>query len=380
MSVAPKLLHPAAGVLYKRPFTRRRFVYQCLNPSTGSRGSRGRGFQLPRVASVPYQPINVDYLEEEFNGIGHGVRFEGIGDECAAKLRLENGGSAIVMFPSGLITSYKSPMWHGGSLELLHSSVCEDENGDVIVRGGVSLALDCGSIRLDDVCWTLHDVKGNPRESIQVELISRAAEGKVELKYIVTLGEDMLTSELVVSNNEESAIQLKGSVLSHLTVSTPEATYAIGLEGSDFYSRAPFSSSYSIVPPDYGQGSGSGLRRTWNGILPGWGKSKEKESEEEVEGEEGEETDNYKQLTEEMSRIYTSAPRNFTIIDRGRRNSVVVGRDGFDELYMFSPGSNHVYYGEYSFICVGHSAMLKSILLEPHQVWRGSQSLFNPNL
>ena len=128
----------------------------------------------------------------------------------------------------------------------------------------------------------------------------------------------MLRSELIVSNNEQTAIQLKGSVLSHLTVSTPEATYAIGLEGSDFYSRAPCSSSYSIVPPDYGQGSGSGLGRTLNGILSGWGKSKEKESEEEVEGEEGEETDNYKQLTEEMSRIYTSAPRNFTIIDRVR--------------------------------------------------------------
>ena len=30
---------------------------------------------------------------------------------------------------------------------------------------------------------------------------------------------------------------------------------------------------------------------------------------------EGEENNNYKHLTEKMSRIYTSAPRNFTIID-----------------------------------------------------------------
>ncbi|KAJ1398344.1 hypothetical protein SESBI_31184 [Sesbania bispinosa] len=35
-----------------------------------------REFPLPSVASVPYQPINFDYLEEEFNG--HGVTFEGV--------------------------------------------------------------------------------------------------------------------------------------------------------------------------------------------------------------------------------------------------------------------------------------------------------------
>ncbi|CAK9319747.1 unnamed protein product [Citrullus colocynthis] len=379
MSVTPKLLHPPTGIPYERPFTcRRRFVCHCLHRSTGSRRSGGRGFRLPGVASVPYQPINVDYLEEEFNGQGHGVTFEGIGDECVAKLRLDNGGSAILMFPSGLITSYKSPMWHGGSLELLHSSVSEDNNGDVVVQGGVSLALDCGSNRLEDVSWALHNVTGNPRESIQMELISRASEGMVELKYTVTLGEDMLTSELTVCNNKKTSLELKGCVLSHMTVSTPEATFAIGLEGSDFHSMPPFSSKSAIIPPDYyGQGSSSGLTKTLKGILSGWGKSNQRDSEEEIEGEE---TDNSKQLMEQMSRIYTSAPRNFTIIDRGRRNSVVVGRDGFDELYIFSPGSNHVYYGEYSYICLGQSAMLKPILLEPQQVWRGSQYLYNPNL
>lgn len=250
------------------------------------------------------------------------MTFEGIGDECVAKLRLDNGGSAILMFPSGLITSYKSPMWHGGSLELLHSSVSEDNNGDVVVQGGVSLALDCGSNRLEDVSWALHNVTGNPRESIQMELISRASEGMVELKYTVTLGEDMLTSELTVCNNKKTSLELKGCVLSHMTVSTPEATFAIGLEGSDFHSMPPFSSKSAIIPPDYyGQGSSSGLTQTLKGILSGWGKSNQRDSEEEIEGEE---TDNYKQLMEQMSRIYTSAPRNFTIIDRVRNILLLV--------------------------------------------------------
>lgn len=155
----------------------------------------------------------------------------------------------------------------------------------------------------------------------------------IDLKYTVTLGEDMLTSELIIcNNNKQKSIELKGSVLSHLTVSTPEATYAIGLEGSDFYSRPPFSSNSAIIPPDYGQrnrnsSSSSGLSQTFKGIVSGWGKSKsqsQSDGEEEIEGgEEGEETDNYKQLMEQMSRIYTNAPRNFTIIDRVR-NALLV--------------------------------------------------------
>lgn len=169
MSLPSKLLQPPPTIPYTRLSTSPRpFFCHCLHPSTPSSRGGGRAFPLPGVASLPYQPINVDYLEEEFNGQGHGVTFEGIGDECLAKLRLENGGSAILMFPSGLITSYKSPMWHGGSLELLHSSVSEDKNGDVVVQGGVSVALDYGTHRLEDVSWDLHNVEGNPRESIQV--------------------------------------------------------------------------------------------------------------------------------------------------------------------------------------------------------------------
>lgn len=65
---------------------------------------------------------------------------------------------------------------------------------------------------------------------------------------------------------------------------------------------------------------------------------------------------------------------------QGRRNSVVVGREGFDELYMFSPGSNHDLYGQYAYICVGQAAVLKPIIIGSEEVWRGGQHLHNPNL
>lgn len=158
---------------------------------------------------------------------------------------------------------------------------------------------------------------------MQVELICTDAEDMVELKYTVTLEEDVLSSELVISNSKSSPLRLTGSVLSHLTVSSPDATFAIGLEGSNFFGRRPFFSNFSIIPPDFGQRNEFGFGQLWNQMSL-WGprngnnvggetKSNESETEEEIVGEED---DGYKHLREQMSRIYTSAPRNFTVIDR----------------------------------------------------------------
>lgn len=152
---------------------------------------------------------------------------------------------------------------------------------------------------------------------MQVELISRDLENMVEVKYIVTLEEDILSSELVVSNSKSSLLQLTGSIVSHLTVSTPDATYAIGLEGSNFFNRPPFLSNFGIIPPDFGQKNESGFGQLWgqqrNPNTDEAAESSQREREEEMAGEED---DNYKHLTQELSLIYTSAPRTFTVIDR----------------------------------------------------------------
>ncbi|KAF7819291.1 protein NDH-DEPENDENT CYCLIC ELECTRON FLOW 5 [Senna tora] len=342
-----------------------------------------REFPLPLVASVPYQPINVDYLEGEFSG--HGVTFEGVGDSCVAKMELENGSTVTLMLPSGLITSYKSPMWHGEKMELLHTTVSEGENGEAIIQGGVSLNFNFQTDDDDDEVlwsptnWVLHDIKGNSEESIQVELINRTSEDMVELKYIVTLREDVLLSELEASNSRSLPLQMTGSILSHLTVSTPDATYAVGLERSNYCSKPPLASDFFLSPPDLGQEEGLG-NKIWNLLsqkqnFPQWESSQ-------IEGEEEdtEETDNYKHLGEQISLIYTNAPRNFTVIDRGRRNSVLIGRNGFDEMYLFSPGSGVEMYSKDAYICVGQAAHLKPILLSPKHVWKGGQRIHNPNL
>ncbi|KAL5544177.1 hypothetical protein UlMin_007961 [Ulmus minor] len=312
--------------------------------------------ELISVASIPYQPINVDHLETEFSG--HGVIFEGIGDDCVAKMGLENGSSAILMLPSGLITSYKAAMWHGDTDEMLQSSVAEEDDGGAAVQGGVSLALNIASsdgVSWSPSHWALQNIRGNSQVSIQVELVSTNSGNMVEAKSTVTLQEDVISSEIVISNSKSSSIRLTGCVLS----------------------------DFGLVPPDFGQKNEFGSTQLLNQIAF-WRsgsqsndeeKNSNQRSEEEIEGEE---TDNYKHLRDQMSLIYTSAPRNFTVIDNFL--FCILAREGFDELYMLSPGSGHELFSKYAYVCVGQSAMLKPLIVEPEEVLRVAQHLHNPNL
>lgn len=241
---------------------------------------------LTSVFSSSSMP-NSDYKEK-------GNKFDtGAGETCIAKLKLDNGSSANVMLTRGMITSYKVRVWHGGKVELLHTWV-EQEEEDVVVRGGVSSTFSSSDSDDDETNeWRLHGISGDSKDCVQMEL--RRSDKKIkeiEMKQIISLREETLSIELFVTNKGISPITLEGcSLVSYLTVSTPEATYAVGLEGSDFVETTPFLPRFGVV-----QG--------------------EEEEEEEKSGFGGEEENNYKQLNEEMSRIYTFAPKSFTIIDR----------------------------------------------------------------
>uniref|UniRef100_A0A803P2P6 Uncharacterized protein n=1 Tax=Cannabis sativa TaxID=3483 RepID=A0A803P2P6_CANSA len=103
------------------------------------------------------------------------------------------------MLPSGLITSYKAAMWHGGTDEMLHSSVFEEEKGSASIQGGVSLVLDFTTEYAHSwspTNWALKNISGNSQHSIQDQI---------------------------------------------------------------FFSRPPFSSNFGIVPPDFGQKMGFGF-------------------------------------------------------------------------------------------------------------------------
>ena len=107
----------------------------------------------------------------------------------------------------------------------------------------------------------------------------------VEVKYIVTLQEDVISSEIVISNSKSSSIRLTGCVL------------------SDFGQKNEFGSTQLLNQIAFWR---SGSQNNDDE------KNSNQRSEEEIEGEE---TDNYKHLRDQMSLIYTSAPRNLTVID-----------------------------------------------------------------
>lgn len=144
-----------------------------------------------------------------------------------------------------------------------------------------------------------------------MELISTSVHGHVGLKHIITLERDSFNSEILVSNLSTcSSVHLLGSTICHLAVSTPDACYAMGLEGSDFFVRPPFQGNFSIIPPDFTTATQQ------KNPYKFWPFNTTNDIKREVEPSSGEEDDNYKHLTQKFSRIYTSAPRSLTIIDR----------------------------------------------------------------
>ncbi|OEL28280.1 Protein NDH-DEPENDENT CYCLIC ELECTRON FLOW 5 [Dichanthelium oligosanthes] len=376
----------------------------CLSPNLGGGGSSSSRQRARLASSAAPQVralapataaeeaagpcpavVNVEYLAAEF--AGHGVSFEPVGGSCAVKMALRNGSVAHLLLPSGLVTSYKPAMWHGTVTEVIHTNVAEGPGGRAVIRGGVSVDLRCTGGDggwSPSGAWSLRDVRGNPTTSIEIELVSAAPGNAAAARCMVTLHPEALATELTVTNSAPSPMALSCGVSNHLRVSTPDATYALGLQGSDYRSVEPALSEFSIIPPGYRAAArqpaaGTTARHRWANrgfdmILSGG-----RDHGAAADKPDGEEDDDYKHMTEAMCRVYSHAPREFTIIDRGRRNSVRLHRRGFEELYVFSPGSQYQWYGKYAYVVVG-PAMLQPVVLGPGDTWQGAQYLRNPNL
>lgn len=160
---------------------------------------------------------------------------------------------------------------------------------------------------------------------MQVELVSVSPENMAQIKYLITLQEDCIGSELIISNPHSSALELSGSFISHLKVSTPDATYAVGLQGSNYRSKQPLTSEFCIIPPNRNRRRSAAPKSVLQHLLSRWGSNKGEDEDGQpnydgfstsAEESEGEEDDDQASMTEKMSRVYTSAPRQFTVIDR----------------------------------------------------------------
>ncbi|KAF9604512.1 hypothetical protein IFM89_007633 [Coptis chinensis] len=181
-------------------------------------------------------------------------------------MRLDNGSVAHRCSQAGLITTYKANMWHGSTLEVLHTIVSEGEGGAAVIQGGMFLNFRCtsqGGVPWSPDTWALHDVGGNAEDfidAVHVKLVSRNSDDMVEVKHIVTLHPDVLSSEVMITNYRSSALEV--TLLSHLSMSSPDATYVVGLEGSNYFSKPPFVSDYTIIPPKIESVTTGSLSRT----------------------------------------------------------------------------------------------------------------------
>ncbi|KAI4965260.1 hypothetical protein ZWY2020_054947 [Hordeum vulgare] len=166
------------------------------------------------------------------------------------------------------------------------------------------------------------------------------------------------------------------------TSARPTPPYAVRLQGSDYRGREPLLSEFSILPPDYYAAPSSSSSRSRAGsarldmLLSGGGGGAGGGA-----GAGREEDDNYKHLRGAVGRVYGHAPREFTVIDRVRPEELGLlwSRRGFEELYVFSPGSKYEWYGKFAYVCIG-PAMLEPVVLPPEPRGKGAQCIRNPNL
>ncbi|GLJ18069.1 hypothetical protein SUGI_0318790 [Cryptomeria japonica] len=319
---------------------------------------------------------DAEYLENEFGG--RGLKFSRIGGTCVAEMKVENGSSARIVLPYGLITSYQPFMWHGGCVEVLHTIVSSNS-----VQGGIGLVLnnnrDGSSWSARD--WVVQGVSAKPEDAVQVTLKCCNDDGMLSVKYVITLYDKLLTTAVLVENISSSPVELTSSVMTHLTASTPDGAYAVGLEGCSYCTEPPLPSEFNIVSnvkEEPKPSSGWSLMQQFFGT--------KENREEQVTGDSGAEskwvveTDDFAHLRNKMSRVYSTAREQMRFNDRGLRHTLILEKVGFEEFYLSSPGSNSTMYGKHCYICTGSASMLQPVVLSPGEEWRAAQMLQNPNI
>ncbi|KAH9331127.1 hypothetical protein KI387_003235, partial [Taxus chinensis] len=265
-----------------------------------------------KPSSVSYSMLNdAEYLENKFGG--RGLKFSRNRGTCLVQMTVENGSSARLVLPHGLITSYEPLMWHGGYVEVLHTIASANS-----LQGGIGLILnnaqDGSSWSATD--WVVHSVSAKPKDAIQVTLRCCNGDGMLSVKYVVTLYDKVLTTAVLVENISSSPVELTSSIMTHLTASTPDGAYAIGLKGCSYCTEPPLPSEFNIV---------SNIREE-SKPSPGWslmqnlfGKKEKRELETGDAGVESKwvvENDDIAHLRNKMSRVYSTSREQMRFNDK----------------------------------------------------------------
>lgn len=124
------------------------------------------------IAASSAAPISADVHEERFGQ--KGVSFKDAAGLSIVELKIENGSSARIVLQTGVVSSYKAAMWHGGVEEMLHTQVSASgiAQGPVI-SGGIVLSVSEfekaeESLLSTDQCWNVEEVTSDPSQYVQV--------------------------------------------------------------------------------------------------------------------------------------------------------------------------------------------------------------------
>ncbi|BBN14485.1 hypothetical protein MPTK1_6g12140 [Marchantia polymorpha subsp. ruderalis] len=343
-------------------------------------------------ATTSSDPLTAEKLQEKFGR--QGVRFVDVAGTPATELKLRNGSSARMLISGAQITSYKANMWHGAQEELLHSVRSDSGNStSTSIRGGIVLSFSQLKDPLSSILpsssspWRVEAVECQPSEYAQMTLtnysypevgVGLSPRGSLQFKYVVTLFDDSLSVALVVSNTGSVPVDFTGSIISHLGVSSAGGAFAVGLKGYRYRSlgkqkQSGFDASKILSQIWKPWGAPDGNRGTL--VEEKSGRDARQELE---DGKWTVESEDYSQLQAGMDRLYTTPPESFSIMDRGKRRSLVVERHGFTEFCLSNPGPDSQLRDWNKFVCVGPTQSCQSVRLYENREWRGAVTLLNP--
>ncbi|KAL2620395.1 hypothetical protein R1flu_000600 [Riccia fluitans] len=380
-----------------RKFLGSKFV-RLNSASSGTKRSRRTAVSAPPVvctsakATSPSDPVTADVLQDKFGC--QGVRFMEVAGFPFGEMKVKNRSSVRILIPGVHITSYKANMWHGGEEEMLHTVRTQSGSLTSIsssFRGGIELKFNQLKDPLTSILpsasspWRVESVDCQPSEYAQMTMtnvshpegvVEQNARGLLQFKYVVTLCDDSLSAALVISNTGPVAVDFTGSILSHLAVGSAEGAFAVGLKGYRY--RSLVKQKQKLFEPTNFFSQLWSKKESETTVEEMVRESSGRDARQELEG--GTwivESEDYSQLHGGMDRLYTSPPDSFSVMDRGRRRSLVFERHGFPEFCLSNPGPDSKMQDWNSFVCVGPTQSCQSVRLYDGREWRGAVTLLN---
>ncbi|KAL5539985.1 hypothetical protein UlMin_042539 [Ulmus minor] len=322
-------------------------------------------------------------LTEKFSR--KGIKFTESNDVPTVELTVRNGSSLSLAIPDAHVTSYKPKVfWKDDGFEEVLYTI--PGNGGGKTKGGIGLVINDvsdkaskgGTSLLASSEWSVKDVDSDAIDALQVEL--GCSSGTLDITYIVTLYPISMATAVIISNNGRKEASLTNAILSHFKFKRRSGAAIQGLRTCSYCAHPPLSSPFEILSPI------EAMKADDDVGLFSFG------SEPDKLGQWTSQDVPFTILKDKLSRVYAAPPQErlkpfyntppskYETLDQGRELFFRVIRMGFEDIYLSSPGSLSMKYGNEYFICTGPASMLVPVVVKPGEEWRGAQVIEHDNL